>query len=400
MLLSKIHSKYLIPHLFSFIKENKMLKIIKGNSFLNKNLNKNLNLSNKEYKIFFFKRKIENYNFYYINDYFQKFKNDFNSVIKNEEEIKELVSNCLSQNDNFELKLSDTNFNIILDNPYFKEKIRINFECLNEKNSFRILLIKNNILTKKAERVFKDIFKLYSNNEKMSKLKYSKLLSLILKNNVNENEEKVNKVFLKYNIDKSGLLSFQEFINLYLDLIKEDMDSVWKDLYSLGYNNLLEKEINFDLNNLEALEFEQTLDNNFLDLLKKSKDNNIFKLSLLMIIDIKYLKLLNKVFESIKRLDISISNLNKIIELKIKCYNIEELSLNIFEEDLKCNIKELSSIFPSLTNLNIYIERKFDLFQLMKNLNNFNINTLKIVISNIDDDFNYFRKNYKFRNRY
>ena len=193
MLLSKIHSKYLIPHLFSFIKENKMLKIIKGNSFLNKNLN----LSNKEYKIFFFKRKIENYNFYYINDCFQKFKNDFNSVIKNEEEIKELVSNCLSQNDNFELKISDENFNIILDNPYFKEKIRINFECLNEENSFRILLIKNNILTKKAERVFKDIFKLYSNNEKMSKLKYSKLLSLILKNNVNENEEKVNIMKMK-----------------------------------------------------------------------------------------------------------------------------------------------------------------------------------------------------------
>ena len=82
------------------------------------------------------------------------------------------------------------------------------------------------------------------------------------------------------------------------------MNRVWKDLYSLGYNNLLEKEINFDLNNLEDLEFEQTSDNNFLDLLKKSKDNDIFKLSLLMIIDIKYLKSLKKVFENIKRLDI------------------------------------------------------------------------------------------------
>ena len=50
----------------------------------------------------------------------------------------------------------------------------------------------------------------------MSKFQYSKLLSLVLKNNINENEEKVNKVFLKYNIDKSGLLSFKEFINLYL----------------------------------------------------------------------------------------------------------------------------------------------------------------------------------------
>ena len=217
MLLKKIHSKYLMPELFSFIKENKILKLIKGNSFLNKNLN----ISSK---VYFFKKKIENYNFYYINDYYQKFKNDFNSIIKNNEELKELLLNCLSQSENFELKISDENFNLILNNPYFKEKIRVNFECLNEENSMRILLIKNNKLTKKAEKAFKDIFYLFSNKEKMSKFEYSKLLSLVLKNN--ENEEKVNAVFLKYNIDKSGLLSFKEFINIYLDSIKEDINCV------------------------------------------------------------------------------------------------------------------------------------------------------------------------------
>ncbi len=42
-----------------------MLKLIKGNSFLNKNLN----ISIKEYKMCFFKKKIESYNFYYIYDY-------------------------------------------------------------------------------------------------------------------------------------------------------------------------------------------------------------------------------------------------------------------------------------------------------------------------------------------
>ena len=149
MLLKKIHSKYLMPELFSFIKENKILKLIKGNSFLNKNLN----ISSK---VYFFKKKIENYNFYYINDYYQKFKNDFNSIIKNEEELKELMLNCLSQSENFELKISDENFNLILNNPYFKEKIRINFECL--KDTMRILLIKNNKLIKKTEKAFKDIF--------------------------------------------------------------------------------------------------------------------------------------------------------------------------------------------------------------------------------------------------
>ena len=60
MLLKKIHSKYLIPEVFSFIKENKMFKLIKGNSFLNKNLN----LSSRDYKMCFLKKKIESYNFY------------------------------------------------------------------------------------------------------------------------------------------------------------------------------------------------------------------------------------------------------------------------------------------------------------------------------------------------
>ena len=45
----------------------------------------------------FFQKKIENYNFYYFYDFYQKSKNDFNSIIKNEEELKELMLNCLSQ---------------------------------------------------------------------------------------------------------------------------------------------------------------------------------------------------------------------------------------------------------------------------------------------------------------
>ena len=47
MILSNIHSKYLIQELFSFIKENKKLKIIKYNLFL---LNK-LDLSINDYQI-------------------------------------------------------------------------------------------------------------------------------------------------------------------------------------------------------------------------------------------------------------------------------------------------------------------------------------------------------------
>ena len=70
MILSNIHSKYLIQELFSFIKENKKLKIIKYNLLL---LNK-LDLSIKDYKISFFKTIVENYDCFYINDYYQDLK--------------------------------------------------------------------------------------------------------------------------------------------------------------------------------------------------------------------------------------------------------------------------------------------------------------------------------------
>ena len=85
MILSNIHSKYLIQELFSFIKENKKLKIIKYNLFL---LNK-LDLSIDDYIISFYQKIIENYNCLNINDYYQEFKKDFNSI--NDEELKKLL---------------------------------------------------------------------------------------------------------------------------------------------------------------------------------------------------------------------------------------------------------------------------------------------------------------------
>ena len=128
MILSNIHSKYIIQELFSFIKENKKLKIIKYNLFL---LNK-LDLSIKDYKISFFKTIIENYDCLSIKNYYQEFKKDFNSI--NEEELKDLLLNCLSKNQNFNLRLLDEYFNLMINNLYFKKNIRINIDDLIEEN--------------------------------------------------------------------------------------------------------------------------------------------------------------------------------------------------------------------------------------------------------------------------
>ena len=381
MILSNIHSKYLIQELFSFIKENKKLKIIKYNLFL---LNK-LDLSINDYKISFYQTIIENYDCLSIKNYYQEFKKDFNSI--NDEELKELLLNCLSKNQNFNLRLLDEYFNLMINNLYFKKNIRINIDDLIEENIPKILLIKDNKLTNKAIKTFKDIFNLFSIDNKMNKNQYAKLVSLTIKKEVNENDERINYLFSNYNINNDGLLLFEEFLKFYFDSIKDKINVVWDNLYSLGYNNLLEKDkeidYNYILNNLE--EFEK---NDLFSNLLKISNEKIYKITLLMNTKKEFIKFLNnkQIFLNIKKIDISISNLNKLIELKIICPNIEELNLKIIDEDYNSN--ELNNIFPNINILNICILEKFNLFNLLRDIKDSNIYILNIYIFN-NDDINY-----------
>ena len=48
----------------------------------------------------------------YIDDYYQEFKKDFNSI--NDEELKELLLNCLSKNQNFNLRILDEYFSLMI----------------------------------------------------------------------------------------------------------------------------------------------------------------------------------------------------------------------------------------------------------------------------------------------
>ena len=153
MKLSHIHSKYIIQELFSFISIKQMFKLAKNNSFLIKKLD----LSIKDIKNYFFQKKMENYDYIYINEYYEQFKKDFNSIIQNENELKEFFYTSLSKNKNFELNLDDKDFNLMFNNPYFKQNIRINLDDL-----FLLkILIKDNKLTDIGIKIIKNIFNIY-----------------------------------------------------------------------------------------------------------------------------------------------------------------------------------------------------------------------------------------------
>ena len=247
----KLVSSYSLHELFSFISsEKRKLNLIKYNSILLKKLD----LSVLDYKKMFFFRKLKNYDFVYFKHYYQKIKEY--EIIENEEELNDILLYCLSKNKNFNLKLSDEQFQLIITNSYFKEN-----------------------------------------------------LSIFLENNE---------------------------INSYL----------------------IEKSI-----------------------------KNIYKLSLIEFIDIKFLQFLNNtlIFKNLTKLDISIPNLNNLIDLKIICPNIDELNLNILENTLKYNINEINYLFPNIQVLNLYIESNFNILELIAIIINSNIKTLKI---SIDDDIN------------
>ena len=94
----KIQSKFVLSELFSFLPQTRKTSIIRYNKFLNSKFE-----TLKLIKTKFFKERIKNYEFNYIEEYLNKFKEDFNELIK-EEELYDLFYNSLSKKKNFYIK--------------------------------------------------------------------------------------------------------------------------------------------------------------------------------------------------------------------------------------------------------------------------------------------------------
>ena len=377
-MIKKIHSIYLLKELFSFISEKKMIKLIKNNIYLIKRLD----FSNDDLKSYFFKRKIEKYEWLYIKDYYDEFYKDVNSIIQDENELKEIFYNCLSKNANFDLNILDNKFDLIFNNNNFKKRIRINMENINEKDLFikgtpKLLLIKDNKFVDKVIKIFKDSFKSFSTNELMNKEQYKKFMS----SNIIMNEN-IDNLLSRFGFYES--ISFENFINFYFNLFKDKINILWEYFYSLEYNNLLEKKKEIDFNYIfnHQEEFEINLNSKLIEIAKE----RIYKLSLInktneTIIPYFHHK---QIFQNIKIIDISNYNLKRMIDLNIICPNLDELNINFNKENY--DINELN-IFPNMNFLNVCIETKFNLFNLLRNLINSKLKYLEIYINNFDNEY-------------
>jgi hypothetical protein len=83
--------------------------------------------------------KINKYDYIFIKDFYIEFQNDFNDII--DDNSYNLFLNGLSKKKDFILNIKDIDFNLMIENKYFKENPH--FE-IKEINYPRLLLIKDN----------------------------------------------------------------------------------------------------------------------------------------------------------------------------------------------------------------------------------------------------------------
>ena len=100
----------------------------------------------------------------------------------------------------------------MINNLNYKDNICVEIEEMSIIDIPKILLIKDNKLTNKINKILKEIFDLYSSNGKMSKSQSIDFMEAIKRNHNRD----INKLF-SYDIDKDGYLLIEDFIQYYYD---------------------------------------------------------------------------------------------------------------------------------------------------------------------------------------
>ena len=248
---------------------------------------------------------------------------------------------------------------IIQKNKYLKNKLEL---TINEyKEYFFIRKIKKYNISniKTFWNQFKNDFKEITNQEENL---YNFFLNILSKN-----KDFILKLSDEYFTSMIKNPYFKENIRVKIEGLNEN---ILGDYYNLDYmkDNLNEyKELNINLFN-------------FFQLLNNKQINKLC----LFDVDKKFIIYLNKYycFQNLKKIELSILHLKILIELKIICPNVEELSINI-NDNLEYNSKEIFNIFPNNKFLTLNVNNKFNLIDIIEYLNDSKIDSLHIIF-----DFN------------
>jgi hypothetical protein len=96
-------------------------------------------------------------------------------------------------------------------------------------------LIIDNKLNPKAVRVFKIVFDKYSSRpNEMSKDDYNRFTGMCLNTYSKSYYDKIHPLYMKYDSNHDGYLSFDDFLNFYIDAALEKPSTVWNNLKNLN----------------------------------------------------------------------------------------------------------------------------------------------------------------------
>ena len=251
----------------------------------------------------------------------------------------------------YKKKKKKRKLNIFKYNKYLKQKLDIS------NNDYKELFFINKLkkydycYIKTYWNQFQNDFKEIINNDS-----YNLFLNVL---------SKIKNFNLKLNDEDFNSLINNSYFKKNARIIIENLNKID---YKLDY---MKEHLNDFKNNINVF--------NFLILINKIKEINLNKICLNNNIDQMFIEYLNKyeIFNNLKEIEISISNLNLFVDLKIICPQVNVLKCFI-DNNFKYNNKEIMKIFPNIIILNIFIQKQFNLNDFMNNLKDTKIQNLYI----------------------
>ena len=276
----------------------------------------------------------------------------------------------------------------------------------------KLLTIKPNVL--------QDLFSYLKNKRKFKIIKYN--ISLHKKLNISNDDYKelffknklqtYNYFYIKtywnqFQNDFKGIINKDSY-NLFLNILSKIKNFNLKlndeDFNSLINNSYFKKNVHIIIEDLDKLDLKFELDYmkehlndfknninmyNFLILINKIKDINLNKICLNKNIEQIFIEYLNKygLFDNLKEIEISTSNLHLFVDLKIICPKVNKLSCFI-DNNFKYNTKEIVNLFPNIIILNLLIQNTFGLNEFMNYLKDTKIQNLYIKCDEEDIKLN------------
>ena len=121
------------------------------------------------------------------------------------------------------------------------------------------LTLKDDSLNPKALKAFKEIFYMFSRDDKMDKENAAGFIRCCLNDKCQAEDTRVKELFDKHDTDDDGILTLDDFIKFYYESSVKKPAVVWANLKALNYREDLTKYSDDTINEVEEEDLARTM---------------------------------------------------------------------------------------------------------------------------------------------